>query len=204
MRSAVLALALTLAASLPAGIACADEEADVRLFLVGGDIVVGKLISSAPDLVIVRARGDIRTFEPSQITRLETLASLGDRARSVRVATFPRIQFLGATVGLGSVAVLAFQSANDKQSQANDNRQAGLGSSAYASLESDAGRLRAIGWTAGALAAGTAVFALIPRWVDKKTFPEVGLSATGDRMVLSLLIRLPGNTVTSESKAGRQ
>ncbi|MBI4530971.1 MAG: hypothetical protein HY709_05550 [Candidatus Latescibacteria bacterium] len=166
-----------------AGSSGSAEEPDVRLYLTNGDIVTGKLIDHAPDLIIVRARGDIHTYLPDQVVKIETLESLGDEARIVRVRTFPHIEWLGGTVALGSVAFLSLSSASDKQEEADQNKKVNLPPFSYSDLEDDAAKLRAIGWSMAALATGTTVFALIPRWVEKKAFPDISLRMDRDRTV---------------------
>jgi hypothetical protein len=151
------------------------EEPDIRLYLTNGDIVTGNLIDQAPDLIIIRARGDIHTYLPGQVVKIETLESLGDNARIVRVRTFPHIEWLGGTVAIGSMAFLALSSASDKQEEADQNKKANLPPFSYSGLEDDATKLRAVGWSMAVLATGTTVFALIPRWVEKKTFPDISL-----------------------------
>lgn len=161
----------------------AAEEADIRLYLTNGDIITGKLIDRAPDLIIIRARGDIQTYMPTQVTKIETLESLGDKAKTIRVMTFPHIEFLGGTVAFGSVAFLSFSSASDKQDEADQNKRVNLPPFSYKKLEDDAAKLRAVGWTATALAVGVTTLALIPRWVEKKTFPDITLRMNPDGSV---------------------
>ena len=152
-------------------------EYDVRLYLKDGDIVTGKLIEHSEDLIILKAKKEIFTFEPEEVDKIVTLDSLGAGAKTVEVITFPRIGFLGATVGLGAVALLAFNSASEKDKDAENNRSSDdpkLIASAK-ELEDEATTRRLIGWIATSLAVGATGFAFYPEKEERRIFPDVSL-----------------------------
>jgi hypothetical protein len=141
---------------------------------------MGQLLERSADLVIVRGNdGEIFTFEPEQIDKLVTLESLGSEARTVTVREFPYISFLGGTVAFTLISWLQFDTASDRDSEADVNAQNGMISRAR-ELEDKADRARRWGWTSALLAAGSAGVALVPKTRTKKIFPELSLDASGD------------------------
>ncbi|MFP6590969.1 MAG: hypothetical protein VCE12_10665, partial [Candidatus Latescibacterota bacterium] len=126
---------------------------DTRVYLEDGTVVMGQLLERSADLVIVRGNdGEIFTFEPEQIDKLVTLESLGSEARTVTVREFPYISFLGGTVAFTLISWLQFDTASDRDSEADVNAQNGLISRAR-ELEDKADRARWWGWTSALLAA---------------------------------------------------
>jgi hypothetical protein len=161
---------------------------DTRLYLADGTVVMGTLLERGDDLIIVRGGdGEIHTFEPAQISKLVTLESLGSQARTVEVREFPYISFLGGTVALALISWLQFDTASDRDAEAEINEQNGLIPRAQ-DLQDKADRARLWGWSAGVLAAGSLGVALIPKKKTKKVFPELSLDSAGEPRV-SLVYR---------------
>jgi len=175
-----LVIALSMV-SQPALVGAQESWApDTRVYLEDGTVVMGQLLERSADLVIVRGNdGEIFTFEPEQIDKLVTLESLGSEARTVTVREFPYISFLGGTVAFTLISWLQFDTASDRDSEADVNAQNGLIARAR-ELEDKADRARLWGWTSALLAAGSAGVALVPKTRTKKIFPELSLDASGD------------------------
>ena len=164
----------------------AQGAPDARLYLADGTVVMGQLLNRDDDLIILRGGdGEIHTFDVDQIAKVVTLESLGGQARIVEVREFPYISFLGGTVALGLISWLQFDTASDREAEAEINRQntdlddpAGLLARAE-DLQKKADRARILGWSSGVLAAGCLGVALIPRTRTKKVFPRLSLDASG-------------------------
>jgi hypothetical protein len=177
------ALILVFAASA----APAQESANTRVYLMDGTVVMGELVEKSADLIILRdTEGEIFTFEPEQIDKLVTLESLGSQARTVTVREFPYISFLGGTVALGLISWLQFDTAGDRDSEADINAENGLTARA-GELRDKADRARLWGWSTAILATGSLGVALIPKTRTKRIFPE--LSVVGGDPRLQLVMR---------------
>ena len=186
MRPMISLIVVTCLALQPA-VLQAQNSPDTRVYLADGTVVMGQLLNRDDDLVILRSGdGEIHTFDVDQISKLVTLDSLGGRAHIVQVREFPYISFLGGTVALGLISWLQFDTASDREAEAEINRQntsdldegAGLLSRAE-ELQKKADRARIWGWSSGVLAAGCLGVALIPRTRTKKVFPKLSLDAAG-------------------------
>jgi len=168
----------------------AQAAPDARLYLADGTVVMGELLNRDDDLIILRSGdGKIHTFDVNQISKVVTLDSLGGQARVVEVREFPYISFLGGTVALGLISWLQFDTASDREAEAEINRQnTNLEDSAALlaraeDLQAKADRARLWGWSSGVLAAGCLGVALIPRTRTKKVFPRLSLDAAGSPAV---------------------
>lgn len=179
MRHAI-SLLIVLSIVSPPALLWAQPTPDTRVYLADGTIVMGQLLERSADLIIVRSNeGEIFTFQPEQIDKLVTLESLGSDARTVTVREFPYISFLGGTVALGLISWLQFDTAGDRESEADINEENGLLARA-SELNDKADRARLWGWSSAILAAGSLGVALIPKTRTKKIFPELSLDASGD------------------------
>ncbi len=189
MRPMISLVVITCLALQPA-VLLAENAPDARLYLDDGTVVMGQLLNRDDDLVILRSGdGEIHTFEVDQISKVVTLESLGGRAHVVQVREFPYISFLGGTVALGLISWLQFDTASDREAEAEINRkntknttelEDGAGLLARAEdLQKKADRARLWGWSSGLLATGCLGVALIPRTKTKKVFPKLSLDAAG-------------------------
>lgn len=189
MRPMISLIVVTCLALQPAAL-LAQGAPDARLYLADGTVVMGELLNRDDDLIILRSGdGKIHTFDVDQISKVVTLDSLGGQARVVQVREFPYISFLGGTVALGLISWLQFDTASDREAEAEINRQntdlddpAGLLARAE-DLQKKADRARLWGWSSGVLAAGCLGVALIPRTRTKKVFPRLSLDAAGSPTV---------------------
>lgn len=186
MRPMISLVVVTCLALQPA-VLLAQNAPDARLYLADGTVVMGQLLNRDDDLVILRSGdGEIHTFDVDQISKVVTLESLGGRARVVQVREFPYISFLGGTVALGLISWLQFDTASDREAEAEINRknttdlEDGAGLLARAEdLQNKADRARLWGWSSGLLAAGCLGVALVPRTKTRKVFPKLSLDAAG-------------------------
>ena len=149
-------------------------ESDTRLYLNDGTVVMGRLIEHSKDLVIVQVKEQVFTFELEEIERIVTLDSLGAGARTVSVIEFPYISFLGGTVAFGLLSWLQFDTASDRERDADLNAASGVDPRA-GELRDKADRARLLGWSSAVLAAGSTVVALVPRMEERRIFPELTL-----------------------------
>ena len=186
MRPMISLVVVTCLALQPA-VLLAQNAPDARLYLADGTVVMGQLLNRDDDLVILRSGdGEIHTFDVDQISKVVTLESLGGRARVVQVREFPYISFLGGTVALGLISWLQFDTASDREAEAEINRknttylEDGARLQARAEdLQNKADRARLWGWSSGLLAAGCLGVALVPRTKTRKVFPKLSLDAAG-------------------------
>jgi hypothetical protein len=149
-------------------------QSDTRLYLNDGTVVMGRLIEHSKDLVIVQVKEQVFTFELEEIDRIVTLDSLGAGARTVSVIEFPYISFLGGTVAFGLLSWLQFDTASDRDRDADLNAASGVFERAR-ELRDKAERARLLGWSSAVLAAGSTVVALVPRREKRRIFPELTL-----------------------------
>ena len=97
-------------------------ETNTRLYLSDGTVVMGRMIEHSKDLVILQVNEQVFTFELEEIDRIVTLDSLGAGARTVSVIEFPYISFLGGTVAFGLLSWLQFDTASDRERDADPQR----------------------------------------------------------------------------------
>ena len=147
-------------------------DADTRLYLTDGSVVMGKLIERSDDLIILRIDHQVHPFNSLDVEKIVTLDSLGSQARKVTVTEFPYISFLGGTVAFGLLSWLQFDTAGDRDSEADLNEENNLLQRAE-KLRDDASQARLFGWSAAVLAAGSLGVALIPRRTTRHVFPEL-------------------------------
>ena len=189
MRPMISLIVVTCLALQPAAL-LAQGAPDARIYLADGTVIMGQLLNRDDDLIILRGGdGQIHTFDVNQVSKVVTLESLGGQARVVKVREFPYVSFLGGTVALGLISWLQFDTASDREAEAEINRQntdlddpAGLLARAQ-DLQDKADRARLWGWSSGILAAGCLGVALIPRTKTKKVFPRLSLDAAGSPAV---------------------
>ena len=170
-------------------------DADTRVYLADGSVVIGRMVERSEDLIILLVEDEIFTFDNTQFDQVETLDSLAGGAESVMVREFPYISFLGGTAAFGLLAWIQFSSASDKDSEARSNEalvasgdvQAGLLASRAAQLRDDADGARLYGWSSTLVALGTLGVALYPRQKEKRVFPD--LSFDGGAPTASLVYR---------------
>ena len=149
-------------------------ESDTRLYLNDGSVVMGRLIEHSKDLVILQVKEQVFTFELEEIDRIVTLDSLGAGARTVSAIEFPYISFFGGTVAFGLLSWLQFDTASDRERDADLNEASGVLARAR-ELRDKADRARLLGWSSAALAAGSTIVALVPRKSTRRVFPELTL-----------------------------
>lgn len=149
-------------------------ESDTRLYLTNGTVIMGRLIEHSDDLVIVQVENQVFTFEREEIDRIVTLESLGAGAQTVTITEFPYISFLGSTVAFGLLSWLQFDTASDRDRDAELNAASGVFARAR-ELRNKADRARLLGWTSTALALGSAGVALMPRKATRRRFPELSI-----------------------------
>jgi hypothetical protein len=174
----VFTTAVLLLSSTP-GMTQSEWATDTRVYLLDGTVIMGQLLEKSDDLIIVRSSsGEIHTFEPTQIDRLVTLDSLGGQAQTITVREFPYISFLGGTVAFGLISWLQFDTASDRDAEAQINADHGVVGRAT-ELRDKADKARLLGWSSRVLALGSLGIALIPRDRTRRIFPEVGLGGDG-------------------------
>lgn len=158
--------------------------AEVRLYLTDGSVVTGQLISRSKDLIVVRAQEKIFTFEPAQVEKIVTPESLGSGARTVAVLEFPYISFLGGTVAFGLLSWLQFDTASNRDRDADLNEENQLLARAQ-KLRDKADRARLLGWGSALLATGSLGIALFPHKATRRVFPELSLETGAPVLLLS-------------------
>ena len=149
-------------------------ESNTRLYLNDGTVVMGRMIEHSKDLVILQVNEQVFTFELEEIDRIVTLDSLGAGARTVSVVEFPYISFLGGTVAFGLLSWLQFDTASDRERDADLNEASGVFARAR-ELRDKADRARLLGWSSAVLAGSSTIVALIPRREKRRMFPELAL-----------------------------
>ena len=160
---------VALAASFDSG---EPKQADTRLYLSDGTVVMGHLVERANDMYILRVEDEIFTFDLETVDKVVTLESLGATAKTVTVTEFPYISVLGGTLAFGVMSGLLFGRASDKDKEADENVKVDLLDRAR-TLRDQADTARLFGWTSAILAAGSLGVALIPRKATRRIFPKI-------------------------------
>lgn len=166
-----LVLQPLLALAEPAPIA----GADTRVYLADGSLVEGTLVEKSKDLVILRVKKKIFTFDKTEIDKIVTLESLGGGAKSITVTEFPYISFLGGAVAFSLISWLQFDRASGFEDDAKLNRLASLEAQAI-KFEDKASRARKFGIATALFAAGSLGVSFIPRKATRRIFPEISLN----------------------------
>ena len=166
-----LVLQPLLALAEPAPIA----GADTRVYLADGSLVEGTLVEKGKDLVIIRVKEKIFTFDKTEIDKIVTLESLGGGAKSITVTEFPYISFLGGAVAFSLISWLQFDRASGFEDDAKLNRLASLEAQAV-KFEDKASRARKFGIATALFAAGSLGVSFIPRKATRRIFPEISLN----------------------------
>ena len=166
-----LVLQPLLALAEPAPIA----GADTRVYLADGSLVEGTLVEKGKDLVIIRVKEKIFTFDKTEIDKIVTLESLGGGAKSITVTEFPYISFLGGAVAFSLISWLQFDRASSFEDDAKLNRLASLEAQAV-KFEDKASRARKFGIATALFAAGSLGVSFIPRKATRRIFPEISLN----------------------------
>ena len=166
-----LVLQPLLALAEPAPIA----GADTRVYLADGSLVEGTLVEKSKDLVIIRVKEKIFTFDKTEIDKIVTLESLGGGAQSIAVTEFPYISFLGGAVAFSLISWLQFDRASGFEDDAKLNRLASLEAQAV-KFEDKASRARKFGIATALIAAGSLGVSFIPRKATRRIFPEISLN----------------------------
>lgn len=180
---AALSAVLLLLQSFSA-LAQTPSAAEVRLYLTDGSVVTGQLVSRSKDLIVVRSQEEIFTFEPGQVEKIVTPESLGSGARTITVREFPYISFLGGTVAFGLLSWLQFDTASNRDRDADLNEENQLLAHAE-KLRDKADRARMLGWSSALLATGSMAMALYPHKATRRVFPELSLETGAPTLVLS-------------------
>lgn len=167
----LLVLQPLLALAEPAPIA----GADTRVYLADGSLVEGTLVEKGKDLVIIRVKEKIFTFDKTEIDKIVTLESLGGGAKSITVTEFPYISFLGGAVAFSLISWLQFDRASGFEDDAKLNRLASLEAQAV-KFEDKASRARKFGIATALFAAGSLGVSFIPRKATRRIFPEISLN----------------------------
>jgi len=149
--------------------------ADTRVYLADGSLVEGTLVEKSKDLVILRVKKKIFTFDKTEIDKIVTLESLGGGAKSITVTEFPYISFLGGAVAFSLISWLQFDRASGFEDDAKLNRLASLEAQAI-KFEDKASRARKFGIATALFAAGSLGVSLIPRKATRRIFPEISLN----------------------------
>ena len=158
--------------------------AEVRLYLTDGSVVTGQLISRSKDLIIMRSQDKIITFEPTHVEKIVTPESLGSGARTITVREFPYISFLGGTVAFGLLSWLQFDTAANRNRDADLNEENQLLARAE-KLRDKADRARTLGWSSALLATGSLAIGLYPHKTTRRVFPELSLESGAPVLLLS-------------------
>ncbi len=166
-----LVLQPLLALAEPAPIA----GADTRVYLADGSLVEGTLVEKGKELVIIRVKEKIFTFDKTEIDKIVTLESLGGGAKSITVTEFPYISFLGGAVAFSLISWLQFDRASGFEDDAKLNRLANLEAQAV-KFEDKASRARKFGIATALFAAGNLGVSFIPRKATRRIFPEISLN----------------------------
>ncbi len=162
-------------------------DADTKLYLADGSVIHGRMVVRSDDLIIMRVKDEIFTFDDAQIDRVIPLESLGEAAEFVTVREFPYISFLGGTAAFGLLAWIQFNNASDRDSEAqrneqqvfSGNEQSGLLLARAAELRDDADRARLYGWGSTLVALGSMGVALYPSYSERPIFPGLSLDSQG-------------------------
>ena len=170
----------------------APHDADTRLYLADGSVIHGRMVERSNDLIIMRVKDEIFTFDSAQIDRVIALDSLGGEAEFVTVREFPYISFLGGTAAFGLLAWIQFNTASDNDSEARRNEeqistgslQSGLLAARAAELRDDADRARLYGWGSTLVALGSLGVALYPSYSERRIFPQLGFDSHGDPAIV--------------------
>ena len=162
--------------------------ADTRLYMADGSLVEGTLLEKDNDLVVVRVKEKIFTFDKTDIDKMVTLESLGGGARSITVTEFPYISFLGGAVAFSLLSWLQFDRASDNETEADLNREHGQVARAQ-KLDDKASRARLYGWSTALFSVGSLGVALIPRKATRRVFPELTLRDGDPSIGLSYVYR---------------
>ena len=149
--------------------------ADTRVYLADGSLVEGTLVEKSKDLVILRVKKKIFTFDKTEIDKIVTLESLGGGAKSITVTEFPYISFLGGAVAFSLISWLQFDRASGFEDDAKLNRLASLEAQAI-KFEDKASRARKFGIATALFAAGSLGVSFIPRKATRRIFPEISLN----------------------------
>ncbi len=162
--------------------------ADTRLYMADGSLVEGTLLEKDNDLVVIRVKEKIFTFDKTDIDKMVTLESLGGGARSITVTEFPYISFLGGAVAFSLLSWLQFDRASDNETEADLNREHGQLARAQ-KLDDKASRARFYGWSTALFSVGSLGVALIPRKATRRVFPELTLRDGDPSIGLSYVYR---------------
>lgn len=162
--------------------------ADTRLYMADGSLVEGTLLEKDSDLVVIRVKEKIFTFDKTDIDKMVTLESLGGGARSITVTEFPYISFLGGAVAFSLLSWLQFDRASDNETEADLNREHGQVARAQ-KLDDKASRARLYGWSTALFSVGSLGVALIPRKATRRVFPELTLRDGDPSIGLSYVYR---------------
>ena len=149
--------------------------ADTRVYLADGSLVEGTLVEKSKDLVILRVKKKIFTFDKTEIDKIVTLESLGGGAKSITVTEFPYISFLGGAVAFSLISWLQFDRASGFEDDAKLNENAGLKGQAE-KFKDKASRARKFGVGTAVFAVGSFVISLIPHKATRRIFPEISLN----------------------------
>ena len=149
--------------------------ADTRVYLADGSLVEGTLVEKGKELVIIRVKEKIFTFDKTEIDKIVTLESLGGGAKSITVTEFPYISFLGGAVAFSLISWLQFDRASGFEDDAKLNRLASLEAQAV-KFEDKASRARNFGIGTAVFAVGSLVVSIIPRKATRRIFPEISLN----------------------------
>ena len=149
--------------------------ADTRVYLADGSLVEGTLVEKSKDLVILRVKKKIFTFDKTEIDKIVTLESLGGGAKSITVTEFPYISFLGGAVAFSLISWLQFDRASGFEDDAKLNRLASLEAQAI-KFEDKASRARKFGIATALFAAGSLGVSFIPHKATRRIFPEISLN----------------------------
>ena len=162
--------------------------ADTRLYMADGSLVEGTLLEKDSDLVVIRVKEKIFTFDKTDIDKMVTLESLGGGARSITVTEFPYISFLGGAVAFSLLSWLQFDRASDNETEADLNREHGQLARAQ-KLDDKASRARFYGRSTALFSVGSLGVALIPRKATRRVFPELTLRDGDPSIGLSYVYR---------------
>jgi hypothetical protein len=149
--------------------------ADTRVYLADGSLVEGTLVEKSKDLVILRVKKKIFTFDKTEIDKIVTLESLGGGAKSITVTEFPYISFLGGAVAFSLISWLQFDRASGFEDDAKLNENAGLKGQAE-KFKDKASRARKFGVGTAVFAVGSFAISLIPHKATRRIFPEISLN----------------------------
>ena len=155
-----------------------SQRTDTRLYLFDGSIVEGNLIEKSSDLLIMRVKKKVFTFEFSEIDKIVTIESLGAGAKTISVKEYPYISFMGGAVAFGLLSWLQFDRAADNESEADLNRTHEMLARAK-KLDDKARRARTYGWASAAISVGSLAISLRSTKETRRIFPEVGSTADG-------------------------